>query len=133
VTAAPSPALAPAGRAPRASTPRRGSQVPTVTRKAQARLGVLLVLPLVAVMGIFLIFPMANAVYYVFVDFDGIELTPPFVGLANFRELAGDAKVYDALTNNAIWIVIGTIGPLVLGLALACCSGTCSGAASSTG
>jgi raffinose/stachyose/melibiose transport system permease protein len=70
-------------------------------------------------MGIFLIFPMANAVYYVFVDFDGIELTPPFVGLANFRELVGDAKVYDALTNNAIWIVIGTIGPLVLGLALA--------------
>ena len=119
MTAAPSPALAPPVEPRAPSTPRRGSQVPTVTRKAQARLGVLLVLPLVAVMGVFLLFPMANALYYVVVDFDGIDLTPPFVGAANFREVAGDPKVYEALKNNAIWIVIGTIGPLVLGLALA--------------
>ena len=119
MTAAPSPALAPPVEPRAPSTPRRGSQVPTVTRKAQARLGVLLVLPLVAVMGVFLLFPMANALYYVVVDFDGIDVTPPFVGAANFRELAGDPKVYEALKNNAIWIVIGTVGPLVLGLALA--------------
>jgi ABC-type sugar transport system permease subunit len=93
--------------------------VPAVTRKAQARLGVLLVLPLIAVLGVFLLFPMLNAVYYVFVDFDGIDVTPPFVGLGNFRELAGDPEVRDALLHNVIWIVFGTIGPLVLGLALA--------------
>ena len=79
----------------------------------------LLVLPLLVVMAVFLLFPMANAIYYVFVDFDGIDLTPPFVGLDNFSELFRDPKVWAAFKNNAIWIVLGTIGPLVLGLALA--------------
>ncbi len=90
-----------------------------MTRRAQARLGVLLVLPLLAMTGVFLLFPMANAIYYVVVDFDGIDVTPPFVGLDNFRELTGDPKVWDAFQNNVIWILIGTIAPLVLGLALA--------------
>jgi len=80
---------------------------------------VLLVLPLLTVMVVFVLFPMVNAVYYVFVDFDGIDLTPPFVGLDNFTELFGDPKVWAAFQNNVIWIVLGTVAPLVLGLALA--------------
>ncbi len=100
--------------------PRRSrSQVPAVTRRAQTRLGVLLVLPLLLMTGVFLLFPMANAVYYVFVDFNGIDTTPPWVGLSNFTELGQDAKVWSALWNNVIWIVIGTVAPLVLGLAYA--------------
>jgi raffinose/stachyose/melibiose transport system permease protein len=119
VTAAPSPALAPPVEPRRPGPAGRRAQVPAVTRRAQARLGVLLVLPLVVVMGVFLLFPMANAVYYVFVDFDGIDLTPPFVGLDNFTELVGDDKVWAAFQNNVIWIVLGTVSPLVLGLGLA--------------
>ena len=114
--AAPSPAAAPV--APRRRG-RGGSQVPAVTRKAQARLGVLLVLPLLLLVGVFLLFPMLNAVYYVFVDFNGIDPSPPWVGLSNFTELAQDPDVWAALQNNIIWIVLGTISPLVLGLGLA--------------
>nr|WP_253943297.1 sugar ABC transporter permease [Nocardioides sp. zg-1308] len=62
---------------------------------------------------------MASAVYYVFVDFNGINPQPPFVGLANITEVFGDPEVYDALWNNVIWIVIGTLAPLLLGLGLA--------------
>ena len=90
-----------------------------MTRKAQARLGVLLVVPLLLLVGVFLVFPMVNAVYYVFVDFNGIDPAPPWVGLANFTELAQDPDVWAAFSNNIIWIVLGTVGPLVLGLALA--------------
>ncbi|CAA9355185.1 MAG: ABC transporter, permease protein 1 (cluster 1, maltose/g3p/polyamine/iron) [uncultured Frankineae bacterium] len=90
-----------------------------MTRKAQARLGVLLVVPLLLLVGVFLVFPMINAVYYVFVDFNGIDPAPPWVGLANFTELAQDPDVWAAFSNNIIWIVLGTVGPLVLGLALA--------------
>ena len=68
---------------------------------------------------VFLLLPMANAVYYVFVDFNGIEPRPPWVGLDNFTELFRDPDVYAALKNNVIWIVVGTIAPLVLGLGLA--------------
>ena len=121
---APAPARAAASPAPApAPTRRRGgtarSQVPAVTRKAQARLGVLLVVPLLLLVGVFLVFPMINAVYYVFVDFNGIDPAPPWVGLANFTELAQDPDVWAAFSNNIIWIVLGTVGPLVLGLALA--------------
>ena len=95
------------------------SPVPEVTRRAQARLGVLLVLPLLLMVVVFLLVPMVNAIYYVFVDFDGIDPTPAWVGLANFTELAQDPDVWAAFRHNIIWIVIGTAAPVVLGLGLA--------------
>jgi len=115
VTAAPDPAPSPRRR--------RKAQVtyvpPPSTRKAQRRLGMLFVLPLVALLGIFMVFPLINAFYYSLIDFNGIDPTPPWVGLDNFTELLRDDKVYAALKHNVIWIVIGTITPLVLGLAMA--------------
>jgi raffinose/stachyose/melibiose transport system permease protein len=100
---------------------RRGirSDLPQVTQRAQARLGILMTAPLLAMVVVFLLFPMANAVYYVFVDFNGINPSPPWVGLSNFTELAQDSAVWAAFKNNVIWIVIGTSAPLVLGLVLA--------------
>ena len=79
----------------------------------------MLVAPAVLLMTVFLIFPMFNAVYYVFVDFNGINPTPPWVGFGNLTELAQDPDVWEAFRNNAIWIVLGTIAPLILGLLLA--------------
>ena len=127
MTALPAPPAAPAapqdpegvpGRR-RARRPAPRSGVPAATRREQRRLGVLLALPTVLIMAVFLVFPLVNAVYYVFVDFDGLDPTPPFVGLANFTELAQDPDVWAAFQNNVIWIGIGTAAPLVLGLLLA--------------
>ncbi|CAA9293406.1 MAG: ABC transporter, permease protein 1 (cluster 1, maltose/g3p/polyamine/iron) [uncultured Corynebacteriales bacterium] len=98
---------------------RRVPSAPRATRRAQARLGIALVAPLLVMVVTFFLVPLANAVYYVFVDFNGIDPTPAFVGLDNFVELAQDPGVRSAFRNNAVWIVIGTVGPLVLGLALA--------------
>ncbi len=124
MTALPAPPAAPtAPREP--SGRRRGRRPPAVagvteaTRRQQRRLGILLVLPTVVIMAVFLLFPLLNAVYYVFVDFDGINPAPPFIGLDNFTELAQDPDVWAAFRNNVIWIVIGTAAPLVLGLVLA--------------
>ena len=95
------------------------AHVPPATRRAQTRLGIALILPLMAMVVIFFLFPLVNAIYYAFVDFNGINLSPPFVGLGNFAELATDPAVLPALKNNAIWIIIGTAAPLVIGFALA--------------
>ena len=95
------------------------THVPPATRRAQTRLGIALVLPLMAMVVIFFLFPLANAIYYAFVDFNGLNLSPPFIGLGNFLELATDPAVGPALWNNAIWIVIGTAAPLIIGFALA--------------
>jgi raffinose/stachyose/melibiose transport system permease protein len=103
------------------SRPARAAQAvtPRTTQRAQSRLGIALVAPLMLMVAVFFLFPLANAVYYAFVDFNGINPTPPFVAFDNFTELARDPKVWDALQNNVIWIIIGTIGPIVVGLALA--------------
>ncbi|MQA03500.1 MAG: ABC transporter permease subunit [Streptosporangiales bacterium] len=103
----------------RKEQPRRRTNVPDFTARAQARLGVLLVAPLILMVAVFLLFPMANAIYYVFVDFNGIDLNPPWVGLGNFAELAQDRAVWAAFWNNVVWILIGTAAPLVIGLGLA--------------
>jgi len=80
---------------------------------------VLLVAPVMLLVGVFFLFPLLNAVYYAFVDFDGLNSAPPFVGAANFVEIFGDPKVWAALQNNMVWILIGTAAPLAIGLALA--------------
>ncbi|GAA1825641.1 sugar ABC transporter permease [Microlunatus capsulatus] len=95
------------------------SHAPAVTRRAQRRLGVLLVLPVVALTVVFFLLPLANALVYSVVDFDGVSSNPPFVGLANFREMFADDEVWHALSNNAIWIVIGTVAPIAIGLLIA--------------
>lgn len=92
---------------------------PTVTRRAQARLGILLILPTILLVGAFFLIPLGSAIYFAFVDFHGFEANPPFVGLANFIELANDPAVWPALWNNIVWIVVGTAAPLMIGLFLA--------------
>lgn len=92
---------------------------PLVTRRSQARLGVALATPVVLLTLVFFIVPLGNAVYFALVEFDGVTPNPPFVGLENFVRMFGDPVVWKALTNNAIWIVIGTVAPLLIGLAIA--------------
>lgn len=111
------PTPAPRTKRARWRTPR--TDVPPATAKAQARLGMALVVPLLLVVVIFLIFPLITAIYYAFVDFNGLNPNPPWVGIDNFTELAQDPSVWAAFQNNIIWIVIGTIAPLVIGLGYA--------------
>lgn len=95
------------------------STVPRVTRRAQTRLGILLVAPLMLLVIVFFIVPLASAIYYSFVDFDGVNPNPPFVGFGNYVRMFTDAEMWHALSNNVVWIIIGTISPLVIGLLLA--------------
>ncbi len=96
-----------------------GATTPAVTRRAQARLGIALVAPVVLLVVTFFLVPLVNSIYFAFVDFNGFEADPPFVGLGNFIELANDPQVLPALKNNIIWIIVGTAGPLIIGLAVA--------------
>jgi raffinose/stachyose/melibiose transport system permease protein len=99
--------------------PAPASNSPLVTRREQRRLGIVLVLPVTVMIVFFFLVPLANALVYSVVDFDGISPNPAFVGLANFTEMFTDAQVWHSLTNNAIWIVIGTAVPMVVGLLIA--------------
>lgn len=126
MTAVPAPARTTKPESPPASSPGRpnatgrpGASLPAAIRRQQGRLGILLVLPLMAVVVTFLLIPLGNAVYFVFVDFDGLNPNPPWVGPDNFIELGRDPAVWAAFRNNVVWIIIGTIAPLLIGLWLA--------------
>jgi raffinose/stachyose/melibiose transport system permease protein len=95
------------------------STAPLVTRRAQRRLGILLALPVTVMIVVFFLIPLANALVYSVVDFDGVSPNPTFVGAANFVEMFTDPAVWHALGNNVIWIVIGTAVPMVVGLLIA--------------
>jgi multiple sugar transport system permease protein/raffinose/stachyose/melibiose transport system permease protein len=89
------------------------------TRRAQSRLGIAFVLPAAVLMAVFFVFPLISAFYYSLIDFKGVGVNLHFVGLANYERMFTDPMTWQALRNNAIWVVIGTISPLVIGMALA--------------
>ena len=95
------------------------SLAPLVTRRAQARLGIALVIPVMVMTVLFFLFPMVNALYYSVVDFNGVNPNPPFIGLDNFTRMFTDPKMWHALGNNVIWIIVGTISPMVIGILVA--------------
>ena len=95
------------------------SSTPAVTRRAQSRLGMAMVAPVLVLVGLFFLLPLGSAIYFAFVDFHGFEADPPFVGLANFIELANDPALLPAFVNNVIWIIVGTAAPLIIGLVVA--------------
>jgi ABC-type sugar transport system permease subunit len=95
------------------------SHLPPAIRRRQAWLGFILVVPATVLMVVFFVFPMISALYFAVIDFDGLDPTPPFVGLANFAEMFTDSEMWHALGNNVIWIVVGTVSPIVIGLLIA--------------
>ena len=95
------------------------STSPKVTRREQARLGLILVAPLMLLVIVFFVVPLVSSVYYSVIDYDGITASPAFVGLDNFVALFADPEVWHALGNNVVWILIGTSAPLILGLGFA--------------
>lgn len=97
----------------------RWSSAPTVTRRAQARLGIALIIPVMLMVAVFFLFPLGSALYYSVVEFNGVNPNPPFVGLANFQRMFTDSEVGAALLNNLTWIVVGTVAPMVIGLVVA--------------
>jgi raffinose/stachyose/melibiose transport system permease protein len=89
------------------------------TRNAKAWLGILLVAPTLVLTVVFFLFPLASSVYFSLTSWNGTTVQAPFVGLSNFTAMATDPEVLHALGNNAIWVVIGTAAPLIVGLVLA--------------
>lgn len=95
------------------------SSTPAVTRRAQSRLGMAMVAPVLVLVGLFFLLPLGSAIYFAFVDFHGFEANPPFIGFDNFVELANDPALLPAFINNIIWILVGTAAPLAIGLVVA--------------
>jgi ABC-type sugar transport system permease subunit len=83
------------------------------------RAGYIFVLPSLVLYAIFMIYPFFQSIYLSFTDWNGATTTKNFIGLDNFRELVRDDLLWKSLQHNLIWVVIGTLGPLIVGFLLA--------------
>jgi raffinose/stachyose/melibiose transport system permease protein len=89
--------------------------VPAV-RRQQARYAVLFVAPALLIYLVFMIYPFLNTIYLSFTNWNGIAPQKEWVGLSNYARILGDEVALKAFANNVIWVVLGTVSPVVLGL-----------------
>ncbi len=71
--------------------------------------------PALALIGIFLVYPIVAVFYYSFLDYD-IVTPPTFIGLANYERLLRDPTFFKALTNSIIYLLAT---PTIIGLSVA--------------
>jgi len=74
--------------------------------------------PALALIGVFVVYPILAVVYYSFTDYD-IVRPPVWVGLDNFRQILGDETFWLALTHSFIYLIATPILiALSIGLAI---------------
>jgi ABC-type sugar transport system permease subunit len=83
------------------------------------RAGTLFVLPAFILYLIFMVYPFFRSIYFSFTSWNGVTAVKEWVGLANYRELVGDSLFWLSLWHTVIWVIIGTIAPIVIGMLLA--------------
>ncbi|MDQ3863474.1 MAG: sugar ABC transporter permease [Actinomycetota bacterium] len=88
-------------------------------RRQQMYYAILFISPGLAIYLVFMLYPFLNTIYLSFTNWNGATVTKDFVGLSNYARMLGDAAVLKAFSNNVIWVIIGTISPVVIGLFLA--------------
>lgn len=73
--------------------------------------------PALALIGVFVVYPILAVVYYSFTDYD-ISTPPVWVGLDNYERLVGDPTFWLALTHSVVYLIVTPI-LIVLSIGLA--------------
>lgn len=84
-------------------------------RKLKNAIRVLIfILPALIPLGVFWLFPMCDAIFMSFTDWDYMSSTYNIVGLDNYRSIFSDSMFYSALKNTFVFTV-GTLVPTIAG------------------
>lgn len=84
-------------------------------RKLKNAMRVLIfILPALIPLGVFWLFPMCEAIFMSFTDWDYMSSTYNIVGLDNYRSIFSDSMFYSALKNTIVFTV-GTLVPTIAG------------------
>lgn len=81
--------------------------------------GFLFVLPALILYLIFFAIPFFQSIAISLTDWNGVNPKKVFIGVENYLHLAGDDLMWKSLGHNLIWVIIGTISPIIIGLLLA--------------
>ena len=79
----------------------------------------LFILPALGLYAILVVYSFLSTIYFSMTDWDGAQPVKRFIGLENYQHLFQDQLMWLSLTHNLIWIAVGTLTPVVIGLVLA--------------
>lgn len=89
-------------------------------KKREGRLGLLLILPTVFLIGAVIIYPI---IYNIILSFQDVSMNPnrpsEFIGLTNYIELVKDPTFYKSLLITVVYVVLTVLGSTVVGLLVA--------------
>lgn len=83
------------------------------------RTGFLFVLPALIFYLVFFVQPFINTAWYSLTNWNGVDPAKQFVGFANYARMFDDRLLWLSLQHNLVWIVVGTVAPIVIALPLA--------------
>ena len=81
--------------------------------------GWIFVLPPLMIYVLFVLLPLFRSIYISFTDWNGVRKAMKWVGFENYSQLFQDMRFLTALEHNIIWVIVGTISPIVISLGLA--------------
>jgi ABC-type sugar transport system permease subunit len=87
-------------------------------RRSQRRTGLLLIAPALILYSAFVLIPAIANFWFSFTDWTGF-VEPSFIGLDNYVRMAEDPRIHQALIRNVLWVIVGTVVPLSIGVVLA--------------
>ena len=85
----------------------------------QNRNGILFILPAFILYGFFFIVPFFQSIHISLTDWNGVNPQKTFIGIQNYAQLIKDSLMWKSLGHNFIWVIVGTISPVAIGLLLA--------------
>ncbi len=111
------------GGATRVNRPKRGFverhlYVPPL-RRQQLYYAIVFISPALALYLVFMLYPFLTTIYLSLTNWNGATANKDFVGLSNYARMFGDGAVLQAFWNNAVWVLVGTASPVIIGLFLA--------------
>src|SRR5690348_17693326 len=93
----------------------QGKLPPLGAKTREALIACIWIGPAVAFVVVFLLYPVISTLWTSLFNFDSTE----FVGLQNFQRIFTSPGTLIVLRNNLIWLVLGTVGTVALGLIIA--------------
>ncbi len=86
---------------------------------SQNQAGYLFIFPALILYAVFFLYPFLQSFYISLTSWNGVNPQKTFVGLGNYVRMLNDGLMWDSLLHNLVWVVLGTLAPIAIGLLLA--------------
>lgn len=81
--------------------------------------GIIMLIPTLAIMLFFIVYPTALAIYYSFTDYNVVKGSINFIGASNFFKLLSDYKLINSITRTLMFMALAVSLSMAIGIVMA--------------